>query len=210
MRSDAYREDLLSSEFRFEDTVVPVTPADCVAKSVYVCDRPLEVSDKSIVSVFSAYDKVSCKSVYHNEFPAICTGTRPLLMFTALDIVFGVLVSKPSVPFVVRPAIYPRPVHFWAFAGVASSPVTWLVSVGRPGSSLVLRPPRLYCHRQHSAKMPIKNSSQQNNSRHNIAHDARYQVVQTISNKRSDIRSWNTQKQQHGHIHDQKHSVYAL
>ena len=70
--------------------------------------------------------------------------SRPLLMFTAFNVVFGVLVSQPSVPFVVRPAIYPGPVHSRAFAGVASSPVTWLVNVGRPGASLVLRPPRLF------------------------------------------------------------------
>ena len=70
-----------SSEFRFEDTVVPVTPADCVAKSVYVRDLPFEVSDKSTVSVFSTSGKVySVKSVYHKEFPAICTGTRTVLM----------------------------------------------------------------------------------------------------------------------------------
>ena len=81
VHSEAYREDLLSSEFRFEDTVVPVTPADCVAKSVYVRDLPFEVSDKSIVSVFSSYDKVySVKSVYQKEFSAICTGTRTVLM----------------------------------------------------------------------------------------------------------------------------------
>ena len=81
VRSEAYREDLLSSEFRYEDTVVPVTPADCVAKSVYVRDLPFEVSDKSIVSVFSTYGKVySVKSVYHKEFPSICTGTRTVLM----------------------------------------------------------------------------------------------------------------------------------
>ena len=43
MRSDAYLEELLSSEFRLEDTVVPVTPADCVAKFVYVRDLPYEV-----------------------------------------------------------------------------------------------------------------------------------------------------------------------
>ena len=43
VRSEAYREDLLSSEFRFEETVVPVTPADCVAKSVYVRDLPFKV-----------------------------------------------------------------------------------------------------------------------------------------------------------------------
>ena len=81
VRSEAYREDLLSSEFRFEDTVVPVTPADCVAKSVYVRDLPFEVSDKSIVFVFSNYGKVySVKSLFHNEFPVICTGTRIVLM----------------------------------------------------------------------------------------------------------------------------------
>ena len=41
--SEAYREELLSSEFRLEDTVVPVKPADCVAKFVYVRDLPHEV-----------------------------------------------------------------------------------------------------------------------------------------------------------------------
>ena len=67
--------------FRFENTVVPVTPADCVVKSVYVRDLPFEVSDESIVSVFSTYGKVySVKSVYHKKFPAICTGTRTVLM----------------------------------------------------------------------------------------------------------------------------------
>ena len=73
--------------------------------------------------------------------------SRPLLMFTALNVVFGVLVSQPSVPFVVRPATYPGPVHSRALAGVAGSPVTWLVSVGSPGASLGLRPPRLFRQR---------------------------------------------------------------
>ena len=69
------------SEFRFEDTVDPVTPADCVVKSVYVRDLPFEVSDEFIVSVFSTYSKVySVKSVYHKEFPAFCTGTRTVVM----------------------------------------------------------------------------------------------------------------------------------
>ena len=72
MRSEAYREDLLSPEFLFEDTIVPVTPADCVANSVYVRDLPFEESDKSIVSVLTTYGKMySVKSVYHNEFPAV-------------------------------------------------------------------------------------------------------------------------------------------
>ena len=81
VRSEAYREDLLSSEFRFEDTAVPVRPEDCVAKSNYVRDLQFEVSDKSIVSVFSTYGKVyPVKPVYHKEFPAICTGTCTVLM----------------------------------------------------------------------------------------------------------------------------------
>ena len=81
--------------------------------------------------------------------------SRPLLMFMALNVVLGVLVSQASVPFVVRPAIYPGPVHSRAFAGVASSPVTWLVSVGRPGASLVLRPPRMFRHRLRLLSIPI-------------------------------------------------------
>ena len=158
VRSEAYREDLLSSEFRLKDTVVPVTPADCVAKSVYVRDLPFEVSDKSIVSVFFTYGKVySVKSVYYNEFSAICTGTRIVLMSVnnpVLSVVnvhgFECRVWCPG-----RPAIYPGPVHSRAFAGVASSPVTWLVSVGRPGASLVLRPPRLFRHRDRLRLLPI-------------------------------------------------------
>ena len=39
------------------------------------------MSDKSIVSVFSTYGKVySVKSVYQKKFPAICTGTRTVLL----------------------------------------------------------------------------------------------------------------------------------
>ena len=82
--------------------------------------------------------------------------SRPLLMFMALNVVFGVLVSQPSVPFVVRPAIYPGPVPSRAFAGVASSLVTWLMSVGRPGASLVLRPPRLFRHRLRLLSIPTR------------------------------------------------------
>ena len=135
MRAEAYREELLSSEFRFEDTVVPITPTDCVANSVYVRDLPFEVSDESIVSVFSTYGKVySVKSVYHKNFPAICTGTRTVLM-SVNDSVPSIVNVKPTVPFVVCPAIYPGPVRSRAFAGAASM---WLGSVCRLGFSLVL------------------------------------------------------------------------
>ena len=60
-------------------------------------------------------------------------------MFMALNVVSGILVSQPTVPFVARPAIYPGPVRSRSFAGAVSSPVTWPVSVGRLGASLFLR-----------------------------------------------------------------------
>ena len=131
----------------------PVTPADCVGKFVYVRDLPYEVSNKSIASVFSTYGKVySVKSVYHKEFPAICTGTRTVLMSVNNPVQSVVNVhgcdcrvwypgqpgSQPSVPFVVSAVIYSGPVRSRAFAGVASSPVMWLGSVCRLGVSLVL------------------------------------------------------------------------
>ena len=78
-------------------------------------------------------------------------------MFMALNVVSGILVSQPTVPFVVRPAIYPGPVRSRAFASAASSPVMWLGSVCGLGFrkgrtchrsprrllSLVLRLPRI-------------------------------------------------------------------
>ena len=59
-------------------------------------------------------------------------------MFRALNVVSGILVSQPSVPFVVRPATYHVPVRSRAFSGIASIPVMWLRSVRRLGFSLVL------------------------------------------------------------------------
>ena len=146
VRSEAYRENLLSSKFIFENTVVPVTPADCAVKSVYVRDLPFEVSDESIMSVFSTYGKVySVKSVYHKEFPAICTGTRTVLMSvndSVPSIVnvhgFECRVWYPGQPAYPGPAIYLGPVRSRAFAGASSSPVMWLGSVCRLGFSLVL------------------------------------------------------------------------
>ena len=38
VRTQAYREELLTSQFMFEDVVTPVSPADRVAKVVYVRD----------------------------------------------------------------------------------------------------------------------------------------------------------------------------
>ena len=146
VRSEAYRKDLLSSKFRFENNVVPVTPADCVVKSVYVRDLPFEVSDESIVSVFSTYGKVyPVKSVYHKEFPAICTGTRTVLM-SVNDSVPSIVnvhgferrVWYPGQPAYCAVCRSPGPVRSRAFAGAASSPVMWLGSVCRLEFSLVL------------------------------------------------------------------------
>ena len=122
--------------------------SDYVVKSVYVRDLPFEVSDKSIVSVFSTYGKVySVKSVYHKEFPAICTGTRTFLMSVNDSVPSIVNVhgcecrvwypGQPAYCSVCRSSGHlPR-----ACPGAVSSPVTWPVSVGRlggPASSFVL------------------------------------------------------------------------
>ena len=56
----------------------------------------------------------------------------------ALIVVFDILASQSSFPFVVGPFIYPRPFRSPVFAGAASSPVMWLGSVCRAGVSLVL------------------------------------------------------------------------
>ena len=145
VRSEAYRENLLSSKFIFENTVVPVTPADCVVKSVYVRDLPFEVSDESIMSVFSTYGKVySVKSVYHKEFPAICTGTRTVLMSVndSVPSIVNVHGFECRVWYPGQPAycaVCRSSGHLSrAFAGAASSPVMWLGSVCRLGFSLVL------------------------------------------------------------------------
>jgi len=81
VRTQAYREELLKSQFMFEDVVIPVSPADRVAKVVYVRDLPLELSAESVQPVFSVFGEVySVQFVYHKEFPTICSGTRTVLM----------------------------------------------------------------------------------------------------------------------------------
>ena len=59
-------------------------------------------------------------------------------MFMALNVVSGILVSQPTVPFVVRPTIYPGPVRSRVFAGAASSPVMWIQP--RPPAPLAADP----------------------------------------------------------------------
>ena len=107
----------------------------------------------------------SVKFVYCIEFPALCTGTHIVLMSVNDPVPSVVNVhgfecrvwcpGQPAFCSVCRSSGHlPRSVHSRAFAGVASSPVTWLVSVGRPGASLVLRPPRLFRHRLRLLSIP--------------------------------------------------------
>lgn len=54
--------EVLSSQTYFEDILVPVTPADCIAKTIFVRDLPFEMSNESVEPVFS-----TVKSVYHKR-----------------------------------------------------------------------------------------------------------------------------------------------
>ena len=93
VRTQAYREELLKSQFMFEDVVIPVSPADRVAKVVYVRDLPFELSAESVQSVFSVFGEVySVQFVYHKEFPTICTGTRIVLMSVQVPVPSTVIV----------------------------------------------------------------------------------------------------------------------
>ena len=81
VRSSAYREELLSSDFLFEDTPIPVTPADRPTISVYLRDLPVEISDGSVRSALESFgDVFSVRSTVYKDFPSIRNGTRVLLM----------------------------------------------------------------------------------------------------------------------------------
>ena len=45
--------EVLSSQTYFEDIFVPVTPSDCIAKTIFVRDLPFEMSNESVEPVFS-------------------------------------------------------------------------------------------------------------------------------------------------------------
>ena len=108
---------------------------------------PLKCPTSLLCLCFLLMVKCTLSSLCITEFPAICTGTRTVLMSvndSVPSIVnvhgFECRVWYPGQPAYcsVRPAIYPGPVRSRAFAGAASSPVMWLGSVCRPGFSLVL------------------------------------------------------------------------
>ena len=77
----AYLEELLSSDFMFEESPVPVTLADRPTTFVYLRDLPVEISDESVRSALEPFGEVfSVRAAVHKEFPSICNGTRILLM----------------------------------------------------------------------------------------------------------------------------------
>ena len=81
VRSSAYREELLSSDFLFEDTPIPVTPADRQTISFYLRDLPIEISNDSVRSALESFgDVFSVPSTVYKDFPSIRNGTRVLLM----------------------------------------------------------------------------------------------------------------------------------
>ena len=81
VRSSAYQEELLSSDFLFEDTPIPVTPADRQTISVYLRDLPIEISDDSVRSALESFgDVFSVPSTVYKDFLSIRNGTRVLLM----------------------------------------------------------------------------------------------------------------------------------
>ena len=63
MRDAVYPEELLSSDFLFEDNPSPVTPADRPTCSVYLRGLPVEISDESVRTAFDAFGDVFFPSV---------------------------------------------------------------------------------------------------------------------------------------------------
>ena len=79
--SSAYQEELLASDFMFEDTPITVTPADRPTISIYLLDLPVEISDDSVRSALESFgDVFSVRSTVYKDFPSIRNGTRVLLM----------------------------------------------------------------------------------------------------------------------------------
>ena len=83
VRDPAFRAELLSNDLFIEDRLIPVTPAGVHAASVHVRDLPVELSDESVKSAFSAYGEVfSVRPVFFKDFPQLRNGNRVLLMST--------------------------------------------------------------------------------------------------------------------------------
>lgn len=77
----AFREELLSKDVIIEDRLIPCTPAGVHVVSVYLRDLPVELSDESFKSAFSAFGEVySVLPVFFKDFPQLRNGNRILLM----------------------------------------------------------------------------------------------------------------------------------
>ena len=74
---------MLSSQTYFEDILVPVTPADCIAKTIFVRDLPFEMSNESVEPVFSTVKCSPSSLSIIKGFPAICTG--PCTVFISVN-----------------------------------------------------------------------------------------------------------------------------
>ena len=72
--------EVLSSQTYFEDIFVPVTPSDCIAKTIFVRDVPFEMSNESVEPVFSTVKCSPSSLSVIKGFPAICTGLYTLFM----------------------------------------------------------------------------------------------------------------------------------
>ena len=146
-----FREELLSSDFVYEGRKIPVTPPGVHTTTVYVRDLPVELSDESVKSALSVYgDVYSIRHACFKDFPDLRNGNRLLLMSVSTPIpssfnLLGFVCRTWYSGQPVRCSICKEPDHLpRACAGVVSSPVTWPVSVGRLGASLVLRPLLLF------------------------------------------------------------------
>ena len=71
----------MSSDLIFEDTLIPVMPADQPTTSVYLRDLPVEISDEFARSALKAFgDVFSIRPTTYKDFPRIRNGTHILLM----------------------------------------------------------------------------------------------------------------------------------
>ena len=177
LRSSAYREELLSSDFMFEDILIPVTPADRQTTSVYLRDLPVEIADDSVRSAFKVFgDIFSVRSTVYKDFPSIRNGTCVQLMSVKQPIpsslnVLGFVCrtwypGQPAFCTICRQSGHlPR-----ACAGAVNSLVMWPVSVHRPPVPLLryrlhlfrlrclirpLSPRRQLCFRLYPVSVPV-------------------------------------------------------
>ena len=110
-REPAFREELLSSDFLFEDRKIPVTPAGVQVVTVYVRDLPVEVSSPPFLrrrkGGLDGLEVYSVRHGFFKDFPDLQNGNRLILMSISNPIP-----SSPNVLGFVCRAWHPgQPVH---------------------------------------------------------------------------------------------------